>query len=325
MIILVDQINHSNNLINVPLNNLNQNLLAFSFLLSNNTLFYADGQESNKKLNDLLFKSKYLFEKLHFSSERVSYKLRILLQKIFELNININAAIDQINRDYHKFNKLLIDFGMEVTKIAEQINLKSPLSENINNIIMNLQYHDILKQKMKHIQKISQELIDKLHNVKSTGIKFSNHNQIGECLIYIKEIAELQSSQFIHENKKYQVAIKIIIENLFQIGDDASDITNKILEVVRFNINQQSNIIWQIHSELETKQKDYQVILLNFRELVLELKEFNLIYNDLNVGLMEIEQFVDEFESLSGLFSSQLNNDKSQYIASPLIEQVNHL
>jgi hypothetical protein len=77
--------------------------------------------------------------------------------------------------------------------------------QNLNEVITNLQYHDIIRQKIEHIQQTHQSIIAELNNLDKA------ENVIKKGLDYVKqipEITEIQAGQLLLTNKEYQTAIE---------------------------------------------------------------------------------------------------------------------
>lgn len=84
---------------------------------------------------------------------------------------------------------------------------------NTSEIITNLQFQDILRQKIEHVQEAHTEII--------TSLKNSNHE--GEALnedelFKIRDINTLQSAQLIHANQEYQRAVENIVIRINELN-----------------------------------------------------------------------------------------------------------
>jgi hypothetical protein len=91
--------------------------------------------------------------------------------------------------------------------------------DNVSKIITNLQFHDIIRQKMEHVQNTHKEIINELNafDFKDTNASLAEHTS---KFLQIKDIAGVQVAQLIHTNQEYQDAIEKITINFLEIGDD---------------------------------------------------------------------------------------------------------
>jgi hypothetical protein len=112
-----------------------------------------------------------------------------------------------------------------------------------------LQYQDIIRQKIDHIQQTHKEILRELNDIKDTD-DFQLKQEIHlKCYIQIRDIAGLQSSQLIHTNKEYQKAIEIITGKFLEVGREMNNISELCLQITG-GINNNSHFE-EIHEKFE--------------------------------------------------------------------------
>src|SRR3972149_1563018 len=262
-----DTLENSGNSLKIFLNNVNQDLLTYNFLISNYNLFQTSKTQYSSNIQNLVQKIKCHIDKLINDTDQLINKINLLEQKCEEIIEYINIAQEELNTDLEESYKLLNAKKEETKKKIGEIENKGELSQNINDIITNLQYHDILRQKMEHIQKIHHDVIDKLQQFEITVNNKNGQGQIAGRLVYIKEIAELQSAQLIHVNKKYQVAIKIISDNIYKIGENANSINMISQDILGYSSKNNSNFLFNISFTIDNIYKKFLEILYLFIEI----------------------------------------------------------
>ncbi|MFN8257649.1 MAG: hypothetical protein U0W24_18280 [Bacteroidales bacterium] len=210
----------------VPVKNFNQNLMTLNFLLA------------NLKLN---FTYLNLDEKLVEHSDNLIQKLKIIkeLYDVFDQKLNKVKTFANSVQDF--FNDLKEQQSIALETILEQVqdsvtiltakyqdaSIQMPrLSkktadyfDNVSRIITNLQFHDIIRQKMEHVQHTHKEIIEELNafNFNDKSLELAEHTA---KFLQIRDIAGVQVAQLIHTNQEYQDAIEKITLNFLEIGDD---------------------------------------------------------------------------------------------------------
>lgn len=135
------------------------------------------------------------------------------------------AQLEQITDDLAALHVQAAQLNDTIPRLRQ---LTSNYSERINRIITNLQYHDIIKQKMEHIQKSHQYIIATLSNVAQAGQTTDN-----SYYIKIYEVNAVQAAQLLHTNSQYESAIEKITRNIFEIGqemDETATLCSRIAE-----------------------------------------------------------------------------------------------
>lgn len=218
----------------VPLNNLKQNLMTFKLVLASvklNNKIIKEESNKIKEFSDILDslnkKIKELYGSIELKIKSIKSEIKDALFQQYHLKdtiaaetnnikFNLQSSIDLISGKYQ-------DIFSNIPQITEQAQL---CFKNIDHIITNLQYHDIIRQKMTHIQEIQKDIIDDLNQFDKHGNKFET-----KYLNNIPHIAELQVAQLMLTNKEYQNAIEKITSELLDINDKTKIITNISLKV----------------------------------------------------------------------------------------------
>ena len=161
------------------------------------------------------------------------------------------------------------DTQLEVSRRLPSLKtLTDQISESIANIITNLQYHDIIRQKIEHVQSSHRGLLQNL-----TDFDPSNEAQHIDYLSRIRDLANIQAALLVRANKEYQRAIELITEKFRSISEDMANISMLCTELTQAQFNQDeihfSDLCQKLDSILEPL-KSVPVIELS---LINELKE----------------------------------------------------
>lgn len=205
----------------VPLNNLRQDLKSLKLLFTNLSLEYKSSPELHKEVQKAIESINEVFVQLDSKQPVIG----MLVQKgemMFSDHLLEKAEI---------IENYLLTFFQEMDAMFAQVEinlrtLKDYQDRNklhVSNIITNLQYHDIIRQKIEHIQEIHKEIFAELNEIST-----SNEQQFSsktDFFTKIKDIAGLQAAQLLHTNQEYQKAINIITTSLSELTENLSYLT----------------------------------------------------------------------------------------------------
>lgn len=215
------------NLLSIPINNMVQDLLSFDLLLASKDLKNPEvvGDEiQKKKINDfiaeirkqkeacLLFNESIL--SLRETINREMLTLKELEEKIVEF---FNSSLNKIIECRSSF----IEKKEETKLLVPQVNAISvDESESIDSIITQLQYQDIIKQKIDHIDLAHKDLMAKLNLYLSANVLSCSEADLLEFFSQISEVSGLQAAQLVFANKEYQKAISIINKKFVDVSEN---------------------------------------------------------------------------------------------------------
>jgi hypothetical protein len=91
--------------------------------------------------------------------------------------------------------------------------LEDKMASNTSEIITNLQFQDILRQQIEHVQTSHNEIRATLKSSHEEGEELSL-----EELYKIRDISTLQSAQLVHANREYQNAVEIILHKINELS-----------------------------------------------------------------------------------------------------------
>jgi hypothetical protein len=102
--------------------------------------------------------------------------------------------------------------------------------KNISSIVTKLQFHDIIRQKLEHIQQTNESIIEELLTVSRQHVR-SQAREIYKYLSIVPDIARLHIAQLTHTNIEYQNAFADIKANLQSILDQTAAISDAYTEL----------------------------------------------------------------------------------------------
>jgi hypothetical protein len=232
---IIDRVISYLNLMYIPLKNYAQNIFTLSFLSSSlkfNLLLNKDKRDNFnteielfntyikevKRVNALFEESLTEIKTLH---DKIQEKLR---EQKENNHINTERAEEKISTAL----KNLYDKKYEgERRIPELRKIKTRYQENVSKIITNLQYSDIIRQKIEHISEAHRHMIEKIQ-----AIRDKNDTALSkQYMLQIKDIADLQIAQLIRTNHEYQTAVQVISEKFVDIRSDINELTGDTLKI----------------------------------------------------------------------------------------------
>jgi hypothetical protein len=295
----------NSNQLNISLRNIRQDLTTFKFLSSNYHLITNYGE---------------IDVKWELELERWEEEIQLLYNSLADINTQVDRFREQINYNIdhleikvEKSLQLYIDLSKEtkvnislVLQKYQESKLQFPVlkeksvnsSKSINNIITHLQYQDIIRQKIEHIQTSHSRIISDLNQTITD--KSSEINRIANDYQKIGDIAGLQAAQLLMVSKEYQNALDIITNNFKDIADDLTTISNISTEFSYKDNKSEITLLKQIKNQM-----DRSIILLDinhFRGMNIEYlsarQKLDKIASTFNSEIFKTLKSLNRFEAL---------------------------
>jgi len=297
------------NLMLVPTKNLNLNLLTLNFLLVNLKLNLAySGNNFRPEMEEEIDKAILLIDDLKQILPEISNNLlkvknvsRISSAKLISIRkrnmLDINKVINHIKTS----SDILEAIKNEADKRIPQLHKHTEnYSDSINKIITNLQYSDIIKQKMEHVQATHKNIITELNSLDQTNLDRIAFSDTAQQFLQIRDIAGLQIAHLISTNKEYQQAFALITKKFWDISDEILAIAALSSDFI-ITSDEFAN---SFYTEIEEKLK-YVTILL--RRIIAANFEFNNEMSLINQTIEKKEQLINKLLNVLSKLNTQVN------------------
>ncbi len=290
----------------VPLNNFRQDFATLKLLGANlrlDSIFENSGisgklEKNTKNLDEFV-------KEVRLRCETFEDKLSHIKNTIGEFT----DSSELFSRSNSTYTSEIIGYLEESISIyatkneqaAEQIpvlNQKTKeTADNIEKIITNLQYHDIIRQKIEHIQHTHDELLVEIGklNLKETE---SSNTHSPAFFGKVKDIAGLQAAQLMQANKEYQSAIEVITGKFSEIGNNINEIYLVCKDLYQGN-SQRTSSYRSIRQSLEktaaftTALMEYwQNTITRINKVLQEIKVLEGIFSDINEMHLVLESLI---------------------------------
>jgi hypothetical protein len=252
------------NLLFVPLNNYKQNIMALKYLATNIKLnaAYEEKEHGVMLANDS--ESMMLgIEDIKVHLNELDHALILVkkgsndtFKRLEEIKSTNLEHIELINNRIRTSVNLLSKKNQEAIKKIPLLTQKTESSSgSLAKVITNLQFHDIIRQKIEHIQSTHKDIIKELEAIDANNTNV--HNQ-AKMFLKIRDIAGLQAAQLLHANKEYQNAIESITARFVEIGDDLMMISTLCFELSVFSDGTDRTHFLEVRKNLEDATKFMQ-------------------------------------------------------------------
>ncbi len=305
----------------IPLKNYKQNLSAFNLIEANFSIKnIMENSDHNKAqiqvVHELIKNLKYKHLKLEqgiLSLQQKSAKIK------HALSSNVDADEKQTSRSLHKIYNSIVLFKekhKQAIQYTSEVNATTKqTTESAAHIVTQLQYQDIIKQKIEHISSMHHDLISEVELLETSKLNGANiHNKV-KTFIRIRDVAGLQAAQLLHANSEYQKAIDIIAArfnefsahtnaklNLCQKFTQMPEQENKesLIKVLGEFLKESKIIIANkiaenesIISMLESLQKDFKAVLRIFEKSVEINNEISKVIHTFSKEDTTINQLIE--------------------------------
>jgi hypothetical protein len=299
---------------------------------------------TNLKIDDI---SSHQNKNSKTDCDEIENKMQIIKKLISETDLLIEQFINLASESYVLLNSIKkqnydqlqklndnieISFGLFKRKYTEASALFPALkkltdknSSNIAKIITNLQYHDIIQQKIEHIQRTHKDIINDLQTFKKDEQNFALLHNKAKTFLKIKDISGLQAAQLIHANRQYQMAIEEIGVNLEAIGNEMIAISSLCENLVGKSTQTKDYYLNNILESLN-KALSYNNTLADFINNIKRLtgglskknEEFTYHYSEIHANKESVKNL------LQGIFKNLHLSEKSAK-ESNIVQQITEL
>ncbi len=321
------------NMLFLPIKNFKQNLMTFKFLITNlklNVSYYqreaSVGQlaKQTEELNELIDNSKGLMPKIDLELvklRRSAQYIENVLKDFFQQHLFTEENL--ISQIKSGITLLFVKHEKNIYQTSQLTDSTRQFSESIGKIITNLQYHDIIRQKMEHIQETHQELIKEINSLGTNGNQMIKKQQ--EYFARIPDIAELQARQLLHTNQEYQLAIENISNNFLQISTDMQSLSKASEYFMNHTFEGDKAHIKKIKYKFESLTESLQAFIEVFYEIQKLVKQINDGLKTFNSDFINVNKIKQKLQQVACKAIKEIQVKSPQKELDILSSQMNEL
>ncbi len=301
----------------LPLKNLNQDLMSIKLLSTNIKISSsALGNVDDSSVEENLLNLNAIISEFKNRGLKCEKNLSDFKEQVKSIDKHFNTLR---NRNVHDLDSILnhihygiILFAEKHEEASRQIPLLKEQSDKTANsiagIITNLQYHDIIRQKMEHIHDTQKKLVGELEQLGNENDEVQI--QKDKLPLRVRDIAGLQSAQLIRANKEYQQAIEKITQRFIALSNDMLLIAAMCQDFSVANDNAEEYQLQRLLSKLESSAD----ILNNFLQAG---GEFTLSLESLTGSIQGFSNSMSDMESSLLLLKNSTNRASESAVPQP--------
>ncbi len=182
---------------------------------------------------------------------------------------------------------------------AKKISSKSgKITDNIGEVVMSMQFHDITRQQIEHVKESLDELCEKL--LEATKTHNSQSSEEWEYLIsLVGNVCDLQVAQIKNSRQELNNAVKNITRNLSGIATNVSDMSKEITKTAG-NTNESGNsFLARINNEVSSIIQLLKSNAQANRELSATMISVAERVGNLSVFVNDIDEISSEIELIA--------------------------
>lgn len=312
--------------VSVPFNNLRQNVLTVQYLLASlrlslscnplqtDKVIYRLIEELDESIVGYRRQIDSVANILEQLSERILAMRRQDNMHFLSSNMPVESYIGSASRELKGFTTTEY-FNEDMFR-----NLKRHIQlcfEDLNEVVTNLQYHDIIRQKIEHIKEAQDAVLQRIDNI-DDGEK--NRDKVEAQLKFMArmpEVINVQVAQMMYINKDYQDSIDKITAMLLDVGKEMKNITSGFDKMVEGAHKVLDNIIPELQGRqthyiglVETSKSNIEAALGELASLSVQYDEtknqFASIFKDEKTLCTQVEQIENELKKRQGVQNSDL-------------------
>lgn len=291
-VLLAQNIQNQLEMVFLPLQSLNHNLMILYFLTTNLNLNLSYFNKSNilaqqrRIIRDYIVRNRSDFPDFFYKTAKLNDSLTTVLQQSDNHKTNQALNIKITEKTLESLSKL---FDVKTDQVNQ--HKKATLNthqdstyQHFNKIIINLQYQDIIRQRMEHVQLAHKHILDDLAQFER--IEGTTPEIILSQYSKIKQIIGIQGAQLIATNQDYETAINNILNTFQEISIELKSIRTlikSIFEIDDPNNDFFSNITLQsedIHKNVDNISKSSSTFFDFFTQKSEEINELKLFISE---------------------------------------------
>ena len=322
---LSNQIRH----IFFPIKNFRQNLMSLNYIIANIkvSLSYTNKEwkenlENNcKKTEKNISNVKLLTDEIFNSLNILSKEAKRSQASLKDIKNQKDISLENFLSEIQSTITVIDNKNEENKKIVPQIKINiEELNSRNTEIIKKIQYQDIIKQKMEHIQKSHNDLLKELDEFNVSEQESRKINRKVKCFMRIRDISGLQAAQLLQANREYQSAIEAITNSFIGISDNIREAIEKSKKVYMYG---KVNYV-KMFERIDTYINKANIYIENYkRQCKLLEEEIGSIYNKFKQSEDVIDKFKNRVNEIKNILEETRTEVSDISVNEPELQSAN--
>lgn len=314
----------------VPVNNFKQNLITLKYILANLKLHLNYIQINNvDALQQCIVDIEKDIEDVQTHYENLNTETDSVLEQIIHLknnsciseNLNNSELKDELKKVLNSFKRISFDHYLPENTVSQLNNHTQKSFSYLGEVITNIQYHDIIRQKMEHIQTSQIQLIQEINKIDTE--EQNSNDQIG-VIVKIPEITDIQVAQLLYTNKDYQTSIEKITNQLIEVGHEMKAMDELYNTIHENSFKFEDTFVNQVVITQQIFESYYELLVTNWDKTNNKLNSLDENYNKLKSDFTQVFQSEKKLRSKVRNFE-QLVKENGKTFGNELMKRLSSL
>lgn len=233
------------------------------------------------------------------STKRKATELSGSIIKVFSGNLELqnqqnNSTKNILGDTRQSLDVLTNNYGLCLDRAKIISNYTESLTGNVNEIVISIQFHDIIRQQLEHVEEAFDAVITEFNSIET-----ENTNNGSDVLGAVFEIAKIQSAQLKHSRDEFYKACQEIILNLTNVNKIVAQVLDEIQTTQGIiNNNNGSSLSILEHGIISMKDLLLKSYLSN-NEFSSSIDSVIETVKDLTGFIYEVEEIGSEIEIIA--------------------------
>lgn len=206
----------------------------------------------------------------------ITHQLRNLLMHGHRHFDSLNGSLHFIYNQTQMLTKEVSDLAKEVEmEDASLVHLAHYSFQSISHLVTNLQYQDLIRQKLEHNQQVNEKVLTWMQEIAITPSTSSLEDRLG----LLPSLIRLQSIQLDYADSEYQKAFRRMSISLDEFGENTKDVGDLAYTIIEHLVDADNEAL---QNKANTIRTLVQQIKLEVVSLLSETSEAYLFTETIN-------------------------------------------
>ncbi len=173
------------------------------------------------------------------------------------------------------------------------------VSRHIGEVVASMQFHDITRQKIEHVQEVMDYLVTKLGAVESEDREFGGEKDTAGLAREVGDLCELQIAQLNDSKRQLVSAVGKMKDNLTRIFQKVSGMCRNIRGLAGATDEVSASFLSDIEADITSVIASLKESIAASQELVVTLEGLLKIVGDMSLFVNDIEEIGSEIELIA--------------------------
>lgn len=244
------------------------------------------------RLSDVIdTKAKNIATQANFLASEIN-KTTYELDKLETEQINQSTVV--LNSAEHSVTGFKNQYAGNSEHISNILNSNEEITKSIGDIVVSIQFHDITRQQMEHVNMAFDDAINKIEGLDLSVEESLLISELGSVI----DLCELQAVQLVNSLNEFMSAVEEILNSLIEVKDNIGSILFEA-EKLFANSNSKDNFLELVKKELFTISDELKKNAIVEKRLYDSINSVVDVVEDLAKFVIEIENIGDEIEIIA--------------------------